>query len=72
MPIIYLLQHPKLQSEELGWHFDNSSFAVMPMIQPVTKGGAFEYARDVRNADAGDMGFEVRMTFCRAKGGQKN
>ena len=27
------------------------------MIHPARKGGAFEYVRDVRNADAGDMGF---------------
>jgi len=51
--------HYARKGEELGWHFDNSSFAVTLMIQPATKGGAFEYVRDVRNADAGDMGFEA-------------
>ena len=49
--------HYARHGEELGWHFDNSSFAVTLMIQPARKGGAFEYVRDVRNADAGDMGF---------------
>ena len=51
--------HYARKGEELGWHFDNSSFAVTLMIQPATKGGAFEYVRDVRNADAGDMGFDA-------------
>ena len=27
------------------------------MIQPATSGGAFEYVRDVRDADRGEMGF---------------
>ena len=49
--------HYARHGEELGWHFDNSSFAVTLMIHPASKGGAFEYVRDVRNADAGDMGF---------------
>lgn len=44
--------------QELGWHFDNSSFAITLMIQPPAAGGAFEYVGNVRNADAGDMNFE--------------
>lgn len=51
--------HYARHGEELGWHFDNSSFAVTLMIQPASKGGAFEYVRDVRNADTGDMGFQA-------------
>ncbi|HEU4826290.1 MAG TPA: 2OG-Fe(II) oxygenase [Dongiaceae bacterium] len=43
--------------QELGWHFDNSSFAITLMIQPPEQGGAFEYVGEVRNADAGDMNF---------------
>ncbi len=50
--------HYARKGEELGWHFDNSSFAVTLMITPATQGGAFEYVRDVRDADAKDMGFE--------------
>ena len=49
--------HYARHSEELNWHFDNSSFAVTLMIKPATAGGAFEYVRDVRKADEGDMGF---------------
>ena len=30
-------------SQELGWHFDNASFAITLMIQSPDKGGVFEY-----------------------------
>ena len=49
--------------EELGWHFDNSSFAVTLMIHPVKNGGELEFVRDVRDADSPDpaekMGFDL-------------
>lgn len=44
--------------QELGWHFDNSSFAVTLMIQPAEAGGVFEYVKHVRNADQGESNFE--------------
>jgi hypothetical protein len=43
---------------ELGWHFDNSAFAVTMLLQAPAGGGAFEYVADVRDADAGDMAFD--------------
>ena len=43
---------------ELGWHFDNSSFAVTMLLQAPEAGGVFEYVRDVRDADRGEMGFD--------------
>jgi hypothetical protein len=49
--------HYARRGEELNWHFDNSSFAVTLMIQPAISGGAFEYVRDVRDADRDKMGF---------------
>ena len=45
--------------EGLNWHFDNSSFAVTLMISPAMKGGDFEYVRDVRDADRGEMGYDL-------------
>lgn len=45
--------------QELGWHFDNSSFAITLMVQPPERGGQFEYVRDVRDADAGEMQFDA-------------
>jgi len=44
--------------QELGWHFDNSSFAITLLIQKPDGGGEFQYVKDVRNADAGEMNFE--------------
>jgi hypothetical protein len=43
---------------ELGWHFDNSSFAVTALFQAPRAGGVFEYVADVRDADAGEMAFD--------------
>lgn len=43
---------------ELGWHFDNSSFAVTMLLQAPDAGGVFEYVPAVRDADAGDMAYE--------------
>ncbi len=46
------------EGQELGWHFDNSSFAITLMIQVPKGGGEFEYVKDVRDADAGEMNFD--------------
>lgn len=43
---------------ELGWHFDNSSFAVTLLIQAPDAGGVFEYVPSVRDADVGEMNYE--------------
>ncbi|MEQ8357612.1 MAG: 2OG-Fe(II) oxygenase [Kiloniellaceae bacterium] len=45
--------------QELGWHFDNSSFATTLMIQEPESGGEFEYVKDVRDADSGDMNYAL-------------
>lgn len=50
--------HFAAAGQELGWHFDNSSFAVTLLLQAPEAGGAFEYVPEVRDADAGEMGFE--------------
>ncbi len=44
--------------QELGWHFDNSSFAVTLLLRAPDGGGRFEYVADVRDADAGELGFD--------------
>jgi len=44
--------------KELGWHFDNSSFAITLMIEPPSRGGAFEYIGGMRDADNGEMNFD--------------
>ena len=50
--------HYASEGQELGWHFDNSSFAITLMIQRPESGGVFEYITNVRNADNGEMNYE--------------
>ena len=47
------------EGQELGWHFDNSSFAITLLIQKPEGGGVFEYVKDVRDADRGEMNYEL-------------
>lgn len=51
--------HFASEGQELGWHFDNSSFAITLMIQKPEGGGAFEYVKNVRDADRGEMNVEM-------------
>ena len=60
-PLSSINLHYAKTGQELGWHFDNSSFAITLMIQPAEKGGQFEYVTGVRHADRdaakGEMNF---------------
>jgi hypothetical protein len=58
-PLSSINLHYASDGQELGWHFDNSSFAITLMIQSPNDGGIFEYVRDVRDADTGEMNFEL-------------
>jgi len=49
--------HYASEGQQLGWHFDNSSFAITLLIQKPQAGGVFEYVENLRNADAGDMNY---------------
>jgi hypothetical protein len=51
--------HFAAEGMELGWHFDNSAFAVTMLLQAPEGGGVFEYVPQVRNADAGDQAYEA-------------
>ncbi|MDA9983283.1 2OG-Fe(II) oxygenase [Gammaproteobacteria bacterium] len=51
--------HYASEGQELGWHFDNSSFAITLMIQNPEKGGVFEYVKDVRDADNREMNYKL-------------
>ena len=57
-PLSSINIHYAKPGQELGWHFDNSSFAITLMIQEPEQGGAFEYVAALRDADAGDDGFD--------------
>ena len=50
--------HYANEGQELGWHFDNSSFAITLLIQKPEEGGAFEYIRDFRDFENNEMNFE--------------
>ena len=39
------------RNQQLGWHFDNASFAITLMIQSSTSGGTFQYVVDARNVE---------------------
>lgn len=57
-PLSSINLHYADDGQELGWHYDNSSFAITLMIQKPEGGGEFEYVKDVRDADGGEMNFE--------------
>jgi hypothetical protein len=56
-PLSSINLHFHETGQELGWHFDNSSFAITLMVQAPEAGGQFEYVTAVRDADNGEMGF---------------
>ena len=56
-PLSSINLHYAKPGQELGWHFDNSSFAITLMIQEPEKGGAFEYIGGMRDADEGECNF---------------
>ncbi len=51
--------HYASEGQELGWHFDNSSFAITLMIQEPVRGGEFQFIRGLRNSDRGEMNFDA-------------
>jgi hypothetical protein len=57
-PLSSINLHYADPGQELGWHFDNSSFAITLMIQEPEQGGAFEYIGGMRDADTGEMNFD--------------
>lgn len=40
------------KGQQLGWHFDNASFAITLMIQSSSSGGEFEYITEGRDSNA--------------------
>jgi len=57
-PLSSINIHYANRGQELGWHFDNSSFATTLLIQKPEAGSRFEYIKDLRDADAGEMNYE--------------
>jgi hypothetical protein len=57
-PLSSINVHYAGRGQELGWHFDNSSFAITLLIQKPEAGSRFEYVKGLRDADAGQMNYE--------------
>jgi hypothetical protein len=57
-PLSSINLHYAANGQELGWHFDNSAFAVTLMIQEPDSGGTFEYIGGMRDAEKGEMNFD--------------
>jgi hypothetical protein len=57
-PLSSINLHYAETGQELGWHFDNSAFAVTLMIQKPEGGGTFEYIGGMRDAEKGEMNFD--------------
>lgn len=57
-PLSSINVHYHENGQELGWHFDNSSFAITLLIQEAEAGSQFEYVKDLRDADAGQMNYD--------------
>jgi hypothetical protein len=58
-PLSSINIHYARTGQELGWHFDNSSFAITLLIQKPDAGGRFEYIKDLRDAEAGEMNYDA-------------
>ncbi len=56
-PLSSINLHYAPHGQELGWHFDNSSFAITLLVQKPLAGGVFQYVKDLRDADAGEMNY---------------
>lgn len=50
--------HYASEGQELGWHFDESSFAITLLLQSPEQGGEFEYIENMRDADSGEMNYQ--------------
>jgi hypothetical protein len=56
-PLSSINVHYADAGQELGWHFDNSEFAITLLLQAPDAGGQFEFVRDLRDANADEMNF---------------
>ena len=56
-PLSSINIHYANRGQELGWHFDNSSFAITLLIDKPKAGSRFEYIKDLRNSAAGEMNY---------------
>jgi hypothetical protein len=58
-PLSSINIHYASEGQELGWHFDNSAFAITLMLQKPLDGGKFEYIPNLRTID-GNLDLEFQ------------
>ena len=58
-PLSSINLHYAAEGQELGWHFDNSSFAITLLIQKPKAGGVFEYVKNARSSDKNEMNYPL-------------
>lgn len=51
-PLSSLTVHYAKDGQELGWHFDNSAFAITLLLQKADEGGVFEFMPNIRQVNA--------------------
>lgn len=57
-PLSSITVHYGGENQELGWHFDNSAFAITLLLQKPKAGGVFEYIQNIRVNDSSEFGFK--------------
>ncbi len=71
-PLSEINVHYYDEGQELGWHFDNSSFAITLLLQAPESGGQFEYLPNLRDSSSGDNGYgHVSEVLDGGKDGEK-
>ncbi len=56
-PLSSINIHYAYEGQELGWHFDNSSFAITLLLQSPINGGNFEFVPNLINSSKNDLNF---------------
>ncbi len=57
-PLSSINVHYANEGQELNWHFDNSEFAITLLLQSPKGGGSFDYVKNLRSAETGEMNYE--------------
>lgn len=58
-PLSSINLHYASENQELNWDYDNSSFTITLLIQKSEREVKLEFVRNVRDADAGDMNYDL-------------
>lgn len=68
-PLSSINVHYASEGQELGWHFDNSAFAITLLLQkPDVGGGVFEYVPNIRDSGGHSDDMESKMGFEKVEG----